>query len=89
MKTITITLQTEDTSILIPKSQTEIIKEALKYYRSQYEKFNSVPTESESYKVFDLRTLEALMNYDISIDISENNKNKFSFNHGIDFPEYI
>ena len=89
MKTTTIIIQTEDSSITIPKSQTGIIREALAYYRSQYEKFNSAPTESESYKIFDLMTLEALMNYDIKVDISDKDKENFSRKNGIDFPKYI
>ena len=89
MKTTVITIQTEDSSMVIPKSQTELIREALLYYRVQFERFNAVPTESESYKIFDLRTLEAMMHYDIKIDISESDKDKFCSNHGIDFPKYI
>ena len=75
--------------MLIPKCQTDIIREALKHYRNQFKKFNSCPTESESYKMFDLMQLEALMNYDIRVDISDDDKEKFSGTNGIDFPIYI
>jgi|LakMenEpi03Aug12_release.lakeMendotaPanAssembly.Ray.scaffolds.fasta_scaffold407302_2 hypothetical protein len=85
MITITIT----ETSVLIPKSQTEIIIEALKYYRSQFGKFNSCPTESESYKIYDIMQLEALMSYDIRVDVSEEEVENFSVTNGIDFPTYV
>lgn len=73
---------------LIPKGQTDIIKEALNYYYEQFKKFNSVPTDTENYKMFDLMTLEALMNYPIKVEINQTDKNKFSSNYGIDFPIY-
>jgi hypothetical protein len=73
---------------LIPKAQTDIIREALNYYYKQFKKFNSVPTDTENYKMFDLMTLEALMNYPIKVEIKQTDKNKFSSNYGIDFPIY-
>lgn len=78
----------QNDSIYLPKAQTDIIKEALKFYYEQYKKFNSVPTDTENYKIFDLMTLEAIMNYPIKVEISQAEKNKFSLTHGIDFPIY-
>lgn len=78
----------QNDSIYLPTGQTDIIKEALKYYYEQYKKFNSVPTDTENYKMFDLMTLEALMNYNIKVEISQTEKNKFSSKYGIDFPIY-
>lgn len=78
----------QNDSIYLPKGQTDIIKEALRYYYEQYKKFNSVPTDTENYKMFDLLNLEALMDYTIKIEISKEDKNKFSFKHGVDFPNY-
>ena len=74
-------------SIYLPTAQTELIKEALRYYYEQFKKFNSVPTDTENYKMFDLMTLEALMNY-IKVEITQTEKNKFSSKYGIDFPIY-
>lgn len=78
----------QNDSTYLPKAQTDIIKEALRFYYEQYKKFNSVPTDTENYKIFDLMTLEAIMNYPIKVEISQAEKNKFSLTHGIDFPIY-
>jgi len=75
-------------SFYIPQEQTSIIKEALKFYYEQYKKFNAVPTDSENYKMFDLLTLEALMNYNIKVEMSQEEKSKFSSKNGIDLPIY-
>lgn len=61
----------QDDNIYLPTGQTELIKEALKYYYEQFKKFNSVPIETENYKMFDLMTLEALMNYPIKLQITQ------------------
>ena len=73
---------------LIPKGQTAIIKDALKYYLEQFKKFNELPTESEEYKIYDLTQLQALMNYDVRIELTSEEKDKFCFKNGIDFPIY-
>ena len=73
---------------LLPKEQTDIIKEALNYYFEQFKKFNSVPTDTENYKMFDLMTLKAIMNYPIKVEICQTDKNKFSSKYGMDFPIY-
>jgi hypothetical protein len=73
---------------LLPKEQTEIIKEALSYYLEQFKKFNELPTESEEYKIYDLTQLQALMNYDVKIELTSKEKENFTFKNGIDFPLY-
>lgn len=78
----------DEYSHTIPPSQLAIIQKALKYYVEQSEKFNSCPTETEAYEIFDMNQLNAMMNYPIRISISEEDKNTFSFRHGMDFPEY-
>ena len=72
----------------IPSSQLALIQKALKYYVEQSNKFNSLPTESEAYELFDMNQLRMMMNYEISITISEEDKNNFAFKHGVDFPIY-
>lgn len=76
-------------STLIPESQRSIIKKALAFYLSQYKTFNQVPTDTEGFEMFDLAQLEALMNYDIKVELTAKEKEKFASKHGIDFPIYI
>jgi hypothetical protein len=71
----------------IPRSQLAIIQKALNYYVEQSAKFNSCPTDSEIYELFDMNQLSAMMNYTINIEISEEEKNRFG-KHGMDFPIY-
>lgn len=78
----------QNESFYIPQEQTSIVKEALRFYYEQYKKFNAVPTDSENYKMFDLLTLEALMNYTIKVEMSQEEKSKFSSKNGIDLPIY-
>jgi hypothetical protein len=75
-------------SVLLPKGQTKIIKDALNYYLEQFKKFNELPTESEEYKIYDLTQLQALMNYDVKIELTSKEKESFTFKNGIDFPMY-
>ena len=75
-------------SVLIPKGQTNIIKEALQYYLEQFSKFNESPNQTEEYKIFDLIQLQALMNYDIKVELTNEEKENFSIKNGVDFPIY-
>jgi hypothetical protein len=75
-------------SVVLRKGQTEIIKEALKYYLEQFKKFNELPTESEEYKIYDLTQLQALMNYDVKIELNSKEKEIYTIKNGIDFPMY-
>jgi hypothetical protein len=73
----------------IPELQKEIIKEALRYYLDQYNHFNCDPTDREDDKIFDLGTLLALMNYDVSIELTREETDNFAYTQGIDLPNYI
>ena len=81
------TTQTNPT-YLIPSSQLAVIQKALLFYVEQSNKLNSCPTESESYDLFDMQQLSAMLNYPISITISDSDKANFSGSHGMDFPQY-
>lgn len=72
----------------IPSSQLALIQKALKYYIEQSARFNSLPTESEAYEIFDMNQLSAMLNYPVSIKISEHEKQTFCSRHGMDFPIY-
>jgi hypothetical protein len=78
----------DEYSHTIPSSQLALIQKALKYYVEQSERFNSCPIGTEAYEIFDMNQLRGMMNYPISITISEEDKNTFASRHGMDFPEY-
>lgn len=73
---------------LIPKGQTEVIKKALKFYISTSQKFLQNLDEEMHHTLYDMEQLCAMMDYPISIAITEPEKQRFSANHGIDFPQY-
>jgi hypothetical protein len=79
----------QDNVQVIPSSQLALIQKALKYYVEQSAKFNSFPTDDEAYEIFDMQQLSAMMNYPVSITISEEDKSTFVSRHGMDFPTYI
>jgi len=78
----------QSNSYNIPSSQLAVIQKALKFYVEQSTKLNSCPTESEAYDLFDMQQLSAMMNYPISITISDSDKDTFCGRHGMDFPQY-
>tara|TARA_R110000796_G_scaffold88545_11_gene190489 strand:- start:6803 stop:7492 length:690 start_codon:yes stop_codon:yes gene_type:complete len=71
----------------LPKSQKEIIRKALEL---QYKAIDSNVMQGDNieYMKHDLRTLIAFLDYDISVTLSKDMIDKFSFLHGVDFPEY-
>jgi hypothetical protein len=75
-------------NISLPNGQKYIIQEALNYYLDQFIKFNDLTTNESNWKVHDLRTLIALMKYDVQISLSKHEVNEFSFKNGIDLPIY-
>jgi hypothetical protein len=77
-----------NSSILIPKGQTEVIKQALKFYISTSKEFLKNLDGEIQYTIYDMEQLCAIMDYPISIAITDAEKEKFCGNHGIDFPKY-
>ena len=74
-------------SQVLPKGQKEIIKKALEL---QYKAIdgNGLQGDDIEYMKHDIRSLVAFLDYDISVTLSKEMMDKFSFLHGIDFPEY-
>lgn len=83
-----ITINVQDDRTEIAQGDRETIKKALKFYIETSRKFNSCPTDNESYEVFDMNQLIGMMDYPIYIQISEEEKIAFTAKHGIDFPKY-
>lgn len=77
----------EIVSQVLPKGQKEIIRKALEL---QYKAIdgNGLQGDEIEYMKHDIRSLLAFMNYDISVTLAKDMKDKFSFLHGVDFPEY-
>ena len=79
----------QHTNIVLPNSQKKLIQKALQYYIDQYKVFNQDPTQDEEYEIFDLITLKALLNYNIEIELNENEIENFTHVNGVDLPKYI
>jgi|TARA_B110000259_G_scaffold107468_2_gene123208 hypothetical protein len=74
-------------SQVLPKGQKEIIRKALNLYKQSIEGFDQHYDEIE-YRKHDLISLIAFLDYDLSVTLSKDMKDKFAFLHGVDFPEY-
>ncbi len=74
----------EYVTITLPKPQSELLVIAAKSLRYSLSHFD----EANHHERFDLTTLEALMQYEVSIKISKRDLDRFTSTHGIDFPEY-
>jgi hypothetical protein len=69
----------------LPKSQVDILLHGLKVLKLSY----TLTKEKDNYLDFDIMTLEALLKYDVVIELKKSQHDKFSTTEGIDFPEYI
>lgn len=71
----------------IPKSQLKIIQNGLEAMRHT---LKLLPKSDEiAHLDFDLLTLTSLLNYKVSVELTDKEHNSFTFDNGIDFPEYI
>ena len=75
--------------IEIPQGQRDVIKKALNFYLSSLENIGIQLDDEANYMHFDLLQLRGMMDYPISIEISDDEKRKFTGKYGVDFPEYI
>ena len=73
----------------MPSAQTDIIKTALTHYLNQYQYFFPNPDNSEAWRMHDIQTLIAFMNYDIKIELTDSDIKDFTAKNGIDLPIYI
>ena len=72
----------------IPLEQRKLIQKALDFYVEQSNKFNSVPTDTEAYELFDMTQLSNLMQYGVYLGLSEEDKGNFTRRHK-DLPSYV
>ena len=84
---------------LIPKEQREIIKRALESYQktlgiiiakhdAEDNKSSNIIADNLNHEHFDTIGLIGMMNYDVEIALPKEDRDRFSFIHGVDFPEY-
>lgn len=70
---------------IIPKEQKDILKKAIDLLQDAVVKIGS----TDEYLMFDLVTLKTLLNYEVGVALTEQEKERFTYQNGIDFPEYI
>lgn len=70
---------------IIPQGQKAILKKGIELLENAVSK---VGTTNE-YLEFDLLTLKSLLNYEIGVALTDQEKESFTSKNGIDFPEYI
>lgn len=69
---------------IIPHSQKEILKRAIGLLEATI-KLGA----KDEHLMFDLTTLRTLLNYEIGVALTDEEKESFTSKNGIDFPEYI
>jgi len=73
-----ITFDIQDNKILIPSDQTAVIKKAIMFYLSSLENIGIQLDEEANYMHFDLLQLKGMMDYPIHIEITDDEKRKFT-----------
>ena len=78
-------------TILIPKSQMELVRNAISFYIQSLDTLRPsfIKSEDEEYTCFDLRQLEGMLQYEVSVKFTEDESKYFTSRHGVDLPEYI
>jgi hypothetical protein len=76
-------------TIKIPQSQIQLVRNAISFYIQSLDTLRPVLTEDEEYTCFDLRQLDGMLQYEVSVKFTEDESNGFTSRHGVDLPEYI
>jgi hypothetical protein len=69
--------------IKLPKSQSKLIYDAVTFAIRNH------CLNRDSHQAFDLLQLKALMSYEVSVKLTNEQIDSFTASHGVDFPEYI
>lgn len=72
----------------IPLHQRKLIQKALDFYISCSEKLNKDPNDEESFELFDIMQLSAMMNYDLVSSLTDEQCENFDSKHNVHYPEY-
>lgn len=70
---------------IIPYSQKLILKRAIGLFQEAIIKVGA----KDEHLMFDLTTLKALLNYEVGVALTDQERESFTSKNGIDFPEYI
>lgn len=69
----------------LPQSQVDILLHALKVLKLSY----TLTKEKDNFLDFDIMTLEALLKYNVVVELEKGEFDKFTMKEGIDFPNYL
>jgi len=85
------TIFQEMRTITIAYEQTFIVRKALAYYRECIERFTDERNwiaDSQDEDLLDLKQLEALFEYTVSVEMTDYELNDFATKHGVKLPDY-
>ena len=74
----------------LPKAQIEIIQEALRLFEFSIITFLKTEVSiNQSNRLFDILQLRGMLAKSVIVEMTEEEYNNFTHDHGVDFPEYI
>ena len=76
-------------TIVIPKAQINLVRNAISFYIQSLDTLRPVLTEDEEYTCFDLRQLDGMLQYEVSVKLTNDESKYFTSLHGVDLPEYV
>ena len=82
------TIFQERRTAIIPSEQTLLVRKAIRYYIECTERFCDMLTDAQENELFDLKQLEAMLNYEVSVEMTDYELNDFCAKHGIDYFDY-
>jgi len=74
---------------VLPKEQVKILLNALETYSTAINSANAEGHVTLDFLKFDLITLKALLQYDVKIELTNKEYQKFTQDNGVDFPIYV
>jgi hypothetical protein len=75
-------------TITLPSEQTLLVRKAIRYYIQCINKFSDILTDTQENELYDLNQLEAMFNYQVSVEMTDYELNNFCIKHGVDYPDY-
>ena len=76
-------------TILIPKSQMELVRNAINFYLQSIQNLEKEYADCRRHDIFDLNVLSAMCNFSTSIHLTEKQCETFGSLYGQDLPNYI
>lgn len=85
------TIFQEYKTITLPSEQKLLVRKAIRYYIECIERFTDERNwiaDSQDEELCDLNQLEAMFNYEVSVEMTDYETNNFCAKHGVDYPDY-